>query len=139
MRFHHVALNCADQAVTEAFYTRYFGFQRARVFDVGDGKQVVFIRCGDTYLELFPAAAGRDGAAPVKDGPTGQGERHLAFMVDDVDVQLRSMGEAARVTLGPLSFDSLIPGWRTAWLSDPDGNVVEISHGFTDCAPERQG
>jgi glyoxylase I family protein len=132
LRFHHVALNCADQAASEAFYARHFGFRRARAFDIGEGRQVVFIRCGDVYLELFPAGGGRDGAGPEKDGPTGQGERHLAFKVDDVDAQLRSMGEEARVTLGPISFDAFIPGWRTAWLADPDGNIVEVSQGFTD-------
>jgi len=49
-----------------------------------------------------------------------------------VDATLTAMGAAARVTLGPLSFDDFIPGWRTAWLADPEGNIVEISQGYTD-------
>ncbi len=36
------------------------------------------------------------------------------------------------MTLGPLSFDTFIPGWRTVWVTDPDGIVVEISQGYTD-------
>lgn len=24
------------------------------------------------------------------------------------------------------------PGWRTVWLADPDGRIIEISQGFTD-------
>ena len=41
------------------------------------------------------------------------------------------MGEAARVTLGPLDFDAFIPGWRTVWIADPDGVIWEtfLTHG----------
>jgi glyoxylase I family protein len=42
------------------------------------------------------------------------------------------MGEDAKITLGPVNFDDYIPGWRTVWLADPDGRIVEISQGFTD-------
>ena len=42
------------------------------------------------------------------------------------------MGTDARITLGPLNFDSVIPGWRTVWLADPDGRVVEIGQGIID-------
>jgi glyoxylase I family protein len=31
-----------------------------------------------------------------------------------------------------MSFNDFIPGWRTAWIADPEGNIVEISQGFTD-------
>jgi glyoxylase I family protein len=36
------------------------------------------------------------------------------------------------ITLGPISFDAFIPGWKTVWVKDPDGNIVEISQGYTD-------
>jgi len=36
------------------------------------------------------------------------------------------------LTLGPLSFESFIPGWKAAWLADPEGNIVEVSQGFVD-------
>ncbi len=42
------------------------------------------------------------------------------------------MGPDARITAGPMSFDDFIPGWRTAWVSDPDGNIIEISQGYVD-------
>jgi len=42
------------------------------------------------------------------------------------------MGADAQVTLGPLSFDDFIKGWRTVWLKDPNGNIVEVSQGYTD-------
>jgi len=33
---------------------------------------------------------------------------------------------------GPLDFKGFILGWRTAWLADPEGNIVELSQGFVD-------
>src|SRR5262245_45749680 len=128
--FSHIALNCRDMAATERFYTTHFGFHRARVIDLGADK-IVFLKSGDVYLELFKAS----GTTPFqteKDGPAWPGIRHLAFQVDDVDATLADVGHDAQVTLGPLDFDSFIPGWRTAWVRDPDGNIVEISQGFTD-------
>jgi len=130
--FSHVALNCKDLRATEAFYTKHFGFRRARVIPLG-ADQIVFLKSGGTYLELFSAAGSAPGAAPEKDGPSYAGSfRHIAFQVDNVDQTLAAMGSEARVTLGPLGFDDFIPGWRTAWVKDPDGNIVEISQGFTD-------
>lgn len=132
MVFSHVALNCKDQSAIEAFYTKHFGFQRASAFDIGGGSQLVFIRSGNVYLELFPGAEDRQGAAPEKDGSAQVGVRHIAFQVDDVDAKLAEMGGDATITLGPLDFDAFIPGWRTVWLSDPEGNIVEISQGYKD-------
>jgi glyoxylase I family protein len=58
--------------------------------------------------------------------------RHLAFQVSDVDAKLDEIGVDASVSLGPLEFEAFIPGWRTAWIRDPDGLIVEISQGFVD-------
>jgi glyoxylase I family protein len=132
--FNHVALTCNDPIAVERFYTRYFGFRRARVAPIGGGKQIVFIRNGGMYLELFSA----DEPAPLPpgkaDGPHNPGVRHIAFKVDDLEATLAQMGDEVkrRITLGPLNFQDFIPGWKTAWLADPEGNIVEISQGFVD-------
>jgi len=129
--FSHVALACRDPLATERFYTAHFGFRRARVVPVGDA-QIVFLKAGDVYLELFQAREGRPGPAPTDDGPWWPGVRHLAFQVDDVEAALAAMGRDAAIALGPMSFDAFIPGWKTVWVKDPDGNIVEISQGFVD-------
>ncbi|GGJ52101.1 VOC family protein [Deinococcus roseus] len=131
MKFSHVALNCADVDATVEFYSKYFGYHTARVFDIGGGAKIVFLKLGDAYLELFPA----EGVGPVleKDGPKEKGVlRHIAFQVDSVDEVLAKLGDQAQIALGPLDFDAFIPGWRTAWVKDPDGNIVEISQGYQD-------
>ncbi|MEV7027955.1 VOC family protein [Kitasatospora sp. NPDC093558] len=139
MNWSHVALNCASVPVTEEFYTRWFGFERANAFVLGN-VQIVFIRLGEAYLELFGPADGSPRppggpALPSADGPQQRGTaRHIAFQTDDVDAVLARMGDAARVTLGPLDFAEYIEGWRSVWLTDPDGVVVEVSQGYKDGA-----
>ncbi|MFD4243775.1 VOC family protein [Streptomyces sp. NPDC058525] len=132
MVWSHVGLNCADQKTTEDFYTRYFGFTRARVVDLGEAR-IVFLRKGDAYLELFAAGDAEPARPANDDGPQAPGRmRHLAFQTDSVDAFLASLGDAAEVTLGPLDFDDFICGWRTVWVRDPDGVIVEVSQGFED-------
>ncbi|MFM8320454.1 MAG: VOC family protein [Chloroflexota bacterium] len=130
--FHHMAIACQDPLVVERYYSRYFGFERARVIPLGDGTQIVFLKNGPAYLELFQCKESRPAPRAGGDGPWYPEWRHIAFMVDDVDAKLAELGEAARVTLGPFSFDAFIPGWRTVWVEDPEGNIVEISQGFVD-------
>jgi glyoxylase I family protein len=131
--FSHVALNCADPIATERFYTQHFGFRRARVIPLG-AEQIVFLKSGAVYLEIFQAKEKSPEAPYKNDGPPYAGIRHIAFQVDNVDAKLAEMGAEAKVTFGPLSFDDFIKGWRTAWLMDPDGRIVEISQGYTDQA-----
>lgn len=130
--FAHVGLTCQDQNKTEQFYCRHFGFERARAFDIGNDTQIIFLKSGGTYLELFKADAPRPSPAPTADGPHHPGLRHLAFHVDDVDRKLADMGKDAVITLGPLRFDSFIPGWKSVWVADPDGNIIELSQGYKD-------
>jgi glyoxylase I family protein len=130
--FHHMGVVCQDMAATERFYTEHFGFTRARVVPLGEGDQIVFLKSGPLYLELFKAT--KPNPAPVAEGagPEYPGWRHLAFKVVDVDAKLAEMGSDAKITAGPMGFDAFIPGWRTVWVADPDGNIVEISQGFVD-------
>jgi len=43
-----------------------------------------------------------------------------------MDAKLAAMGDEAKVTFGPFGFDAFIPGWRTVWIADPDGNAIEL-------------
>jgi len=132
LKFAHVAVSCKDPVAMERFYTRYFGFKRARVIPIDNGEQIVFIKSDSIYLELFRSKGESPEPTPEKDGPQYPGLRHLAFQADDVDAKLAEIGNNARVTLGPLDFNDVIPGWRTVWIADPEGNIIEISQGYKD-------
>ena len=132
IRWSHAALNCRDLDATEQFYRRHFGFTRSNEFKV-DTTRIVFIRLGDEYLELFatPESAAEPRGRAEADGSARVGTvRHLAFQVDDVDAFLAGFGPDAEVSLGPLDFHAFIPGWRSVWIRDPDGVVVEVSQGY---------
>lgn len=132
MIMHHIALNCKDMDKTEMFYTKHFGFQRARVVPLPDNAKIVFLKLNGFYLELFQAE-GENPLYPMKDdGHHFNGTRHFAFKVDDVDATVEQLKEDAEVTLGPVGFDDFIPGWKTCWLRDPDGRIIEVSEGFVD-------
>lgn len=132
--FAHVGFTCQDPLTVERFYTRHFGFRRVRVVPLGD-EQIVFTQAGALMLEIFRATEERPIPAPEKDGYPWPGLRHLAFQVESVDAKLQAMGDEARVMLGPMDFDDFIPGWRAAWIADPEGNIIEISQGYQDQAP----
>ena len=130
MKLHHISLNCQDLAVVERFYTRHFNFRRARVVPVGNG-QIVFLKDPNgLYLELFQAQGERPPLS--NEGALYPGLRNISFQVDDVDAKVAEMGAAARISFGPLDFEAFIPGWRSIWLADPEGNIVQITQGFTD-------
>jgi glyoxylase I family protein len=130
MEFSHIALNCRDIDATERFYTEHFGFVRARNVPLGNGARITFVRHGSMLLELFAAEGDRpDGEG---DGPHAAGIRHFAFQVESVEAFLEKLAGAAPISVGPLDFSDFIPGWRTVWLKDPDGNVVEVSQGYKD-------
>lgn len=133
LHFSHVALACKDPRQTELFYSRHFGFRRARVIPLGEGEdQIVFIKRGTVSFELFRATRKAPAPPAGEAGPEYPGCRHLAFQVENVDAKLAEMGDAAVITLGPLNFDEVIPGWRSVWIADPDGNIVEISQGYVE-------
>lgn len=130
-RLHHISLTCDDPIAVERFYTKHFGFHRARVVLVGDG-QIVFLRGADTLLELFRAEQPSPLRPAEGDGYPWAGVRNLSFEVDSVDGKIAEMGADAVVTVGPRDFGTFIPGWKSAWLRDPTGNVIQITRGYVD-------
>jgi glyoxylase I family protein len=128
---HHLAFACEDPIAIERWYAKHFGFERLRVYLPGPD-QVVVIGNGGVALELFPVEGEVSPNLEVRDGPTAPGVRHVAFLVDDLDAKLAEMGEDAKITLGPLDMGGFIPGMRVAWITDPEGNIVELNQGYED-------
>ena len=129
--FSHIGLTCNDPAVIERFYTKYFGFKRARVIPLGDD-QILFIKSGHFYMELFKAKQQSPLPAPTDDGYPWSGVRHLAFEVEDVDAKLAELGSSVKLMLGPADFSDFIAGWKGAWVADPEGNIIELNEGYVD-------
>jgi glyoxylase I family protein len=141
---HHICISCADMESVERWYTKHFGFTRRRVYvstpeiplpsqeQAGLAVAGVIIGNGGVSLELLPATTESPVPRPDKDGPSYQAYRHFAFSVDDLDATLAAMGEDAKITLGPVDMGAFVEGMRVAWISDPEGNIVELSQGYED-------
>lgn len=131
---HHMGIACADPLRMERWYGKHFGFARKRVYAPGPD-QVVVIGNGGVSLELFPAKGEPPPPRGEGAGPEYPGWRHVAFLVDDLDAALAQMGDDAQITLGPLEMSEFVEGMRVAWISDPEGNIVELNQGYADEHP----
>jgi glyoxylase I family protein len=128
---HHMGISCSDPIAMERWYSEHFGFTRKRVYAPGPD-QVVVIGNGGASLELFPAKGEPPPPRGERDGPEYPGWRHGAFLVDDLDAALAEIGDDAKITLGPLDMGAFIEGMRVAWISDPEGNIVELNQGYVE-------
>ena len=129
--FSHIGLNCKDPIVIENFYTKHFGFKRARIYAPGPD-QVVMIKSDSFYIELFKAKEDAPFAPPKEDGYDFPGWRHICFIVDNLDAKLKEMGDEAKITLGPIDMSEFVEGMRVCWIADPEGNIVELNEGYVD-------
>jgi glyoxylase I family protein len=129
--FFHMALNCKDPINIENFYCKYLGFHRAKVFSSGPA-QVVMIKSGNIYLELFKASQDLSLPLPEGSGYEHPGWRHICFSVENVDEKLKELGNDVKVMLGPEDMSQYIAGMKAVWVSDPEGNIVEFNQGYID-------
>ena len=121
-RIHHVAIICADYAVSKRFYTEVLGlrviaenYRAAREsykldLALPDGSQI--------ELFSFPAAPARPSR------PEAQGLRHLSFEVQDVQAAADEL-RAQAIAVEPLRVDEFT-GRRFTFFADPDGLPLEL-------------
>jgi catechol 2,3-dioxygenase-like lactoylglutathione lyase family enzyme len=126
----HAGIDCADLAAQIEFYCRAFDLEVGLEGDLPEFNfKAAMLRNSDGWhLELFK----REGARPrpVPDDPDGQhdvlGISHICVKVSDLDAahdRLLALGAGSR--LPPMPFP-MLPGWRLAYLADPEGNLVEL-------------
>jgi glyoxylase I family protein len=125
----HIALNCRDLRAQEQFYTRHFGFRRARVFNAGKADEFIMLRLGSTCLELFQAAA---APGADKGGEQPVGLKHLAFEVPSVEEAVRKLKADGIMTDAIIDCSTIVKGMKVCFFNDPDGNRLELMQGYQD-------
>lgn len=125
----HVGFNCRNRAAMEKFYTKHFGFRRARVFEAGTPAEFVMLRLGDTCMELFPA---RDAAPDARGGEQKVGFKHLCFQVPDIAAKAAALNADDTKTGAVIDCGHQVPGLKVCFFNDPEGNVVELMEGWQD-------
>jgi catechol 2,3-dioxygenase-like lactoylglutathione lyase family enzyme len=116
----HVCFVVSNLDASVAFYRDALGMSLAFEFRNAAGARTgAYLHAGDrTFVELF---AGHPAASP------GGSYRHICLEVDDVQEEVRHLREHGIVAEGlKLGADR---SWQ-AWISDPDGNRIEL-HGYT--------
>ncbi|MGD2174823.1 MAG: VOC family protein [Candidatus Brocadiaceae bacterium] len=125
----HVALSCRSRVDQERFYSRHFGFERARVFKAGQPDEFVMLKLGDVRMELFQA---EDTSPDDHGGPQKVGFKHMCFGVEDVAAKAAEL-EADGLEPGPvIDCSDQVPGLKVCFLRDPEQNVIELMEGWRD-------
>jgi glyoxylase I family protein len=112
----------------EEFYTKHFGFRRARVFHAGSEREFVMLRLKNMCIELFSSTGNR----PERNSEHDVGFRHIAFEVSDLDNMMDRL-KVDGVKVGEIiDYSDSVAGLRICFFNDPEGNKVEIMEGWSD-------
>jgi catechol 2,3-dioxygenase-like lactoylglutathione lyase family enzyme len=117
----HACYTASDLEASIAFYRDKLGMREAFPFVKPDGRKFgVYLHAGGrNFIELFEG----------KPAPNAEGQsyRHLCLEVEDIAGTVKAI-RAAGVQVTDVTLGS--DGTYQAWLSDPDGNRIEL-HDYT--------
>ena len=121
----HHAIWVSDLDRILEFYVDELGLEKTNEFESGDGATNVYV-AGEGDVEIqFKHEDGRT-VDQREDGVFD----HVAIAVDDTDAEVERLCEEGSATLerGPL--DSEGANARVAFISDPEGNGIELVEEF---------
>ncbi|MHC4591632.1 MAG: VOC family protein [Planctomycetota bacterium] len=123
----HVAINCRNKDAQEEFFTKHFGFRRARVLQAGEPGEFVMLRLGETCIELFQA---EDVAPDATGGPQDVGFKHFCFQVPSLEEKIAELN-ADGIETGPIiDCNDLVPGLRVCFFNDRQHTDGPIGRAF---------
>jgi catechol 2,3-dioxygenase-like lactoylglutathione lyase family enzyme len=123
MRFdlEHVSIRCRDLEASIEYYRQMFGAQVLLRRNLPNSKQIVYLKIGDTMLELMGFGPGKE---PV-DPRDHYGGTHIGIKTDDFDSAYRDLKAKGADFLGE-PFEPA-PGIRLVFLREPNGAVLELA------------
>jgi lactoylglutathione lyase len=129
MRLHHAGISVPDLDRSLAWYCAALGLRPGHQFEVPPLKLRggFALGDGDAGVELIELAGSAPGA-PKADPPAAnavQGFNHVCFRVADLDAAYaRLLAHGAAAVWDPRAAPE--PGMRMAYVTDPDGNLIEL-------------
>lgn len=122
LRIHHIAIICSDYEKSKDFYVNKLGFTVvAEVYRAERKSYKLDLAINGLYqIELFSFE--NPPARPSR--PEAQGLRHLAFEVDDIEVEIERLKSFGIVT-EPIRIDEFTDR-RFTFFNDPDGLPLEL-------------
>ncbi|TKA03097.1 VOC family protein [Actinacidiphila oryziradicis] len=128
-RFDHVGINVRDLAAATAWYREAFGLTPYFAFDLeGPGLSGIVLQSPQGYRIELLARPGSQPGLRAPDPLTAaltEGYGHFALNVPELDPvyeALVALGAGEVMKPGP----SPQPGFRMAWVTDPEGNLIEL-------------
>ncbi|MBC6112884.1 VOC family protein [Pedobacter fastidiosus] len=121
-RIHHIAIICSDYTKSKDFYVKQLGFAiLGEVYREERKSYKLDLAINGVYqIELFSFE--NPPARPSR--PEAQGLRHLAFEVDNIEVEIARLSAHGIVT-EPIRIDEFTEK-RFTFFADPDGLPLEL-------------
>ena len=117
----HVTIRCRDLEASVEYYRRMFNAQVILRRNLAGSKKIVFLRIGDSMLELMDFGPGSE---PV-DAREHYGVHHIGIKTDNFESTYRDLKSKGADFLGE-PFEPT-PGIHLAFLRDPNGAVIELA------------
>ncbi len=119
---HHIAIICKDYERSKRFYTKVLGLEIIReTYRKARKSSKLDLALNGTYcLELFSFP--NPPKRPSR--PEALGLRHLAFAVDNLDLEVTKLQEKG-ITVEPIRTDELT-NKRFTFFADPDDLPIEF-------------
>lgn len=125
----HFNLKVNDLKASIDYYGKLGFPEFLRLAETDGTPWIVYLRITDElYIELLPGGKGRAGDQQAA------GLNHLCLTTPDIEMTVRELGKAGVPLTTPLD-----PGKRGVdrnrgcWITDPDGNRIEIMEMAPDC------
>jgi catechol 2,3-dioxygenase-like lactoylglutathione lyase family enzyme len=123
MRFdiEHVSIRCRQIDASIEYYRKMFGAQVMLRRNLPNSKQIVYLKIGDTMLELMDFGPGKEPVDPREH----YGVTHIGIKTDDFDSAHRDLKAKGADFLGE-PFEPA-PGIRLVFLREPNGAIIELA------------
>jgi lactoylglutathione lyase len=117
----HATIRCRDIEESIRYYETMFQAELLFRRNLPGGKTIVYLRLGESMLELMGFGAAREPGDPRE----LYGIHHIGIKTSDFEAAYRDLkAKGATFLVEPFS---PIPGIRLAFLRDPNGAVLEIA------------
>jgi lactoylglutathione lyase len=125
----HTAFRAHDLDRTLAFYEKLGIRESFRLHHADGSLMLIYLHiAGDRFVEVFPGGQPPD---PDRKGSF----MHLCLLSDDLRATVEQL-RAAGITIDREPKQGLDHNWQ-AWISDPDGNAIELMQ-LEEDSPQRR-